>query len=64
MAENVPVTIYRDTSGLTEYNNIGTNYIVDTLDNNVADPSGNLIVDTGVVATPIPATVWEEDDSK
>jgi len=63
MAVNVPVTIYRDTNGLTEYSSDGVNDIVDTLGNNLVDPSGNQVVDTGVVATLIPATSWEKDDS-
>lgn len=63
MAISEPQTIWRDTSGLTEYSSDGPNNIVDTLGNLLVDPSGNFVVDTSVVATLIPATVWEEDDS-
>lgn len=63
MSVDVPVTVWRDTNGLTEYSTEAANDIVDTLDNNLVDTVGNQIVDTGVVATLIPATAWEEDDS-
>jgi hypothetical protein len=63
MPVNVPVTVYRDTSGLTEFSSESPNDIVDTLGNDLVDPSGNQIVDTGVIATLIPATAWTEDDS-
>lgn len=63
MSVNVPVTVYRDTSGLTEYSGEGVNNIVDTLGNFLVDTGGNQIVDTGVVATLIPSTIWEEDNS-
>ncbi len=56
----IPVTVWRDTSGLSEYTSEGANDIVDTSSNNLVDPSGNQIVDTGVVQTMIPATEWEE----
>ncbi len=59
----VPVTIWRDPDGLTEYGSEGVNDIVDTLGNNLVDTVGNQIVDTGVTATLIPSTTWEEDDS-
>lgn len=64
MATDVPVTIWRDTDGLSEYSNEGANDIVDTLDNNLVDINGNNIVDTGVVRTRIPSTEWVEDDSQ
>ncbi len=63
MSVNTPVTVWRDQSGLTEYGTDGPNDIVDTLNNNLVDTLGNQIVDTGVTATTIPATIWEEDDS-
>lgn len=64
MSTDVPVTVWRDTNGLSEYSNEGANNIVDTLGNYLVDPSGNFIVDTGVVQTLIPSTIWEEDDSE
>lgn len=63
MSVDLPVTEWQDNSGLIEFGSSGVNDIVDTLDNNLADPSGNLIVDTGVTATLIPSTVWEEVDN-
>jgi len=63
MPTNLPVTVWRNTNGLTEFSSGGVNDIVDTLSNNLVDTLGNQIVDTGVVATLIPDTAWEEDDS-
>lgn len=63
MATNVPVSVWRDTDGLSEYTNEGAYYIDDTAGFYLTDPSGFYIVDTGVIATLIPDTVWEEDDS-
>lgn len=63
MAVDVPVTVWRNTNGLSEFSDDGPNDIVDTLSNNLVDTLGNQVVDTGVVDTLIPATVWEEDDS-
>jgi len=63
MSVGVPVTIYRDQSGLTEYTSEGANYIVDTTDTFLVDTNGDNIVDTGVLATLIPQTVWTEDNS-
>lgn len=62
MSENVPVTTWQPTSGNGEFSLSGINYIVDNLNNNLADPTGNLIVDTGVTFTQIPTTIWSEND--
>lgn len=58
MSKNVPVSIYRDTSGLDEFSNQGVDDIVDVLGNNLVDVLGNQIVDTGVLTTQIPSTIW------
>lgn len=63
MAVNVPQTVWRDPSGLVEFDSNGTDYIVDTLGNNLVDTAVNDIVDTGVMATLIPSTVWTEVDN-
>jgi hypothetical protein len=63
MATDVPVTIWQPTDGLSEFSSYTPADIVDPSGNNLVDPSGNQIVDTGVLQTPIPTTVWEEDDS-
>lgn len=63
MSTDVPVSIWRDTDGLTDYSSGDVSYIVDTLGINLVDTAGIGIVDTGVVATLIPSTIWEEDDS-
>lgn len=63
MTVNVPATVWQPTDGNSEFSNTGANNIVDTLSNFLVDPSGNFVIDTGVTQTPIPATVWAEDDS-
>lgn len=63
MSTGVPVSIWRDTNGLTEYSTEGENYIVDTLGNNLVDTLSNFIVDTGIIATLIPPTTWVENDA-
>lgn len=63
MSKNVPVTVWRDTSGLSEFSNGGVFNIDDNLSQLLIDPSGVFIVDTGVISTPIPQTEWEEDNS-
>lgn len=64
MAVNVPVTTWQDNQGITEFSNIGADFIVDTLGAFLVDTTGAFVVDTGVQSTVIPATVWTEDDSK
>lgn len=63
MSVNAPATIWQDTQGLTEFSNTSPFNIVDSLGVFLVDPSAVFIVDTGVIATGIPATVWTEDDS-
>jgi len=63
MSVDTPQTVWRDTNGLTEYGSDGPNYVIDTTDFYLVDPSGFYITDTGVTATLIPGTVWSEDDS-
>lgn len=63
MATDVPVTVWRDTQGLSEFSNSGAYYIVDTTSFYLVDPSGFYITDTGVIQTLIPSTTWEENDS-
>lgn len=62
MPTNVPQTEWRATNGLVDYDSEDPNNIVDINGNFLVDPFGNYVVDTGVIATTIPATVWEEDD--
>lgn len=63
MSTNVPPTIWQDTQGLNEYTGEGIDYVVSNTNVYLVDPSSTYIVDTGVVTTMIPATVWSEDDS-
>jgi hypothetical protein len=63
MSVDVPVTVWRATNGLTEFNSGDTYNIDDPSSVFLVDPSGVFIVDTGVTATLIPSTAWAEDDS-
>ncbi len=63
MAVDEPVTIWRDTQGLSEFSNTGVNYIDDPGGFYLVDPTSFYIVDTGVTQTLIPATIWEEEDN-
>lgn len=63
MADNVPVSIWRTTSGLNDNVYTGLNFIVDPSGNFLVDPSANYIIDTGVAMPGTPVSVWEEDDS-
>lgn len=62
MSVDVPVSIWQENSGATEFSNVGVDNIVDPSGTFLVDPSGVFIVDTGVLRTPIPATVWVERD--
>lgn len=64
MSVNTPVTKWRPTDGNSEYDNTGINFIVDPSATYLVDPSGVYVVDTGVTATLISATIWDEDDSR
>lgn len=64
MSVNTPVSVWRDTQGLSEYSNSGVYNIVDTTATFLVDPSGVFIVDTGVLATIIPSTIWSENESR
>lgn len=63
MSINVPATIWQPTQGNSEFSGTDADYIVDIAGLYLVDPSGVFIVDTGVIETPIPATIWTEDDS-
>ena len=58
-----PATIWRATNGLSEFSGESANNIVDTNGDFLVDPSLVFIVDTGVLESLIPRTVWEEDGS-
>lgn len=64
MSTNVPVTVWRNTDGLGEFTGADVQEIVDINDVNLVDIDGVYVVDTGVIFTQIPATIWEEDDSR
>lgn len=61
---NIPLTIWRQTSGDSEATNPGVMFIVDTVGNFLVDTVGNFIVDTGTDFRLIPATIWTEDNSQ
>lgn len=62
MPVNVPVTIWRDPNGLTEYSGSGVYDIDDPSGVLLVDTNSDNIVDTGVLATLIPSTEWVEND--
>lgn len=62
MSTNVPATIWQGGDG-TEYANTGVNNIADTAGELFVDTVGIEVVDTGVTVTPVPASIWSEDDS-
>jgi hypothetical protein len=63
MSVGTPVSVWRNTDGLTEYSSEGANYIVDTADFYLVDTTGFYVIDTGVVADLIPASEWVENDA-
>lgn len=63
MAVNVPITVWQG-QDQAEYSNDGVYNIVDSLGNFLVDPSGVFIVDTGVIFTLFPVTIWSEDDGQ
>lgn len=64
MATNIPRTVWRDTSGLTDYGFDGPYNIDDNTGTFLVDPSAVFIVDTGVTANGVPQTIWSEDDGQ
>ena len=63
MAQDVPVSIWRTTDGLSDNVYTGINFIVDPQGNYLVDPSDNFIIDTGVAMPGVPVSVWTESDS-
>lgn len=62
MAVDVPVTIYRP-GAKGEMTNPGVSEITDTTGVHITDTVGNRLTDTGTLFTPIPATIYTENDS-
>ena len=62
--ETKPASVWRKTSGLNENTYDGPNDIADPQGNLLVDTVGNNVVDTGIDMNIIPDTVWTEDDSK
>lgn len=58
-----PQTVWQSTDGLSDFTSGDASYIVDTTGTFLVDPSLTYIVDTGVLNSRIPATVWITDDS-
>lgn len=58
-----PATVWSG-SQQEEYSSTTANNIADSSGNTLVDASGNLVVDNGVTVTPLPTTVWSEDDTK
>lgn len=64
MSVSVPVTIWSPTSGNGEYSLTSTAFIDDTVGVFLVDTVGNSVIDTGVVFTIIPVTLWAENDGQ
>lgn len=61
--EPTPVTEWRPTIGNDEFGSDGVSDIADPSGNLLVDTAGNQVVDTGVTDTALAATEWIEDDS-
>lgn len=64
MSQDVPVTVWQPTSGNGEYSFLGVYNIDDPSGNLLVDPSAVQIVDTGVIFTQIPSSIWAENDGE
>lgn len=64
MSVNVPVSIWQPTSGNGEYSLSGVYDIYDPSGGFLVDPSGVNIVDTGVIFTQIPSSIWAENNGQ
>lgn len=62
MSVNVPVSIWRTTDGNTDNVYTGITFVVDENADNLVDPSGIYIIDTGILMPSVPVSVWEEND--
>lgn len=57
-----PSTIWTGQGGMYTSSTVAN--IADSAGSLLADPSSNLIVDTGIIFTFDPATIWVTDDSQ
>jgi hypothetical protein len=64
MSTNVPVTVWQPNNGDGELSNSTPYSIVDPSGNQLVDTVANVIIDTGVLFTGKPTTVWSEDDGR
>lgn len=64
MSVDVPATIWRVTSGNYDSTPDGPNDIADPSGVLLVDPSGVQIIDTGLEMPIIPDTEWSQDDSR
>lgn len=56
------VTVWQPTTGNGEFTLGGVFSIADPSGNLLVDPSGTQIVDTGVIFSQIPDTIWTENN--
>lgn len=56
------VTVWQPTTGNGEFTLGGVFNIADPSGNLLVDPSGTQIVDTGVIFSQIPDTIWTENN--
>lgn len=61
---SVPVTVWQPTTGNGEYSLEGVFNIDDSSGNLLIDPSANQIIDTGVIFSSIPVSIWEQNDGE
>lgn len=59
---NEPQTTWLPAIGNGEYNNTGIETIADASGKTLADAASNLLVDSGVTFSQIPATVWTDSE--
>ena len=62
MATNVPITIWQPTNGNGEMSSQTALNITSISGNNLITISGNTLVTGTGVFTPIPVTIWSEND--
>lgn len=62
--ETIPASIWQPTGNNDEFSSGGVYDIADPAGVLLVDTAGVQVVDTGVINTPLDASIWEEDDSK
>jgi len=63
MSTDLPATAWRG-NGTDEITVSDANTVADAAAYELADASGNTVVDSGATVVSLPATVWTSDDSR